>query len=307
MNFNRLRYILTVAEEHNITKAAAKLYISQPSLSQCIRSIENELGTELFIRGKSSVSLTKAGELYVDWAKGTIESYRMLEAQLENLKTSAHRELEVGASPQRGAFLLPNPVNRFYLREPNCNVNIREGLNVNLQNSLYKDELDMIISLPIRDNSRFKSIPLFKEKFLLAAPADLCIPSVKDEKYNLVEKDVFLGKSIIVLQENQILGKIFRDLLEELGYAPQKYTECYNMETAQNLVSNGVGVTLVPEVSICCHKVSGVEYYSINDSSLSRTVAAVYKANSKKSGDIELLASCIKEFLREFDYPFEML
>ncbi len=307
MNFNRLRYILTVAEEHNITKAAAKLYISQPSLSQCIRSIESELGTELFLRGKSSVSLTKAGELYVEWAKSTIESYRVLEAQLENLKTSSHRELEVGASPQRGAFLLPNPVNRFYLLEPNCSVNIREGLNINMQNSLYKDELDMIISLPIKENSRFKSIPLFKEKFLLAAPADMRIPFVKGEKYNVVEKDVIIGKPIIFLQENQNLGKIFRGLLEELGYAPQKYTECYNMETAHNLVSNGVGITLLPEVSICYHKVPGVEYYSINDSSLSRTVAAVYKANSKKSADIELLASCIKEFVREFDFPFEML
>ena len=83
MNLYKLRYVVAVAEEHSITKAAKKLYISQPSLSLSIHAIEDSLGMELFVRGKNSVTLTPAGQAYVDWAKMTLESAKQLEAKLD--------------------------------------------------------------------------------------------------------------------------------------------------------------------------------------------------------------------------------
>lgn len=96
MNFNKLRYVIVVAEERSITKAAKKLYISQPSLSQCIRSIEEDLGVDLFIRVKSSISLTQAGEAYIEWAKATLESAKQLQSRLEKIKAGVTRQLDIG-------------------------------------------------------------------------------------------------------------------------------------------------------------------------------------------------------------------
>lgn len=95
MNFNKLRYVIVVAEERSITKAAKKLYISQPSLSQCIRSIEEDLGVDLFIRVKSSISLTQAGEAYIEWAKATLESAKQLQSRLEKIKAGVTRQLDI--------------------------------------------------------------------------------------------------------------------------------------------------------------------------------------------------------------------
>lgn len=72
LNLYKLKYVVTVAEEKSITKAAKKLYISQPSLSLSIHAIEDALGVELFVRGKNSVTLTPAGQAYVEWARSLL-------------------------------------------------------------------------------------------------------------------------------------------------------------------------------------------------------------------------------------------
>lgn len=107
LNLYKLKYVVTVAEEKSITKAAKKLYISQPSLSLSIHAIEDALGVELFVRGKNSVTLTPAGQAYVEWAKVTLESAKQLEAKLNKIKAGSKRQLDIGASYQRSAALLP--------------------------------------------------------------------------------------------------------------------------------------------------------------------------------------------------------
>ena len=97
MNFNKLRYVIVVAEERSITKAAKKLYISQPSLSQCIRSIEEDLGVDLFIRVKSSIShagwrgVYRVGKSYARIGKAIAKQAG--ENKGRRNKTAGHRRL----------------------------------------------------------------------------------------------------------------------------------------------------------------------------------------------------------------------
>lgn len=309
MNFNKLRYVITVAEEQSITKAAKKLYISQPSLSQCIRSVEEDLGAELFVRGKSHVTLTPAGELYLDWARVTLNSARQLEEKLAQLKSGSRRQLDIGASMQRGAMLLPEAITSFYAEVPNCSIKIHEDLNRNLLEALKQDRLDMIIGIPSSDTIHFTSVPLYQERFLLAASKDIPIPCVSREgsHFPYVEKSVLIGKPIILLQESQYLGQIFRDLLLELNYTPSKSTECYNLETAHSLVSKNVGVTLLPELSLLSRRLPDVNYYFFNSNDMGRTVAAVYRKKHPQARDIEVLTRHIKNLLRRSDYPFTIV
>ena len=158
MNFNKLRYVIVVAEERSITKAAKKLYISQPSLSQCIRSIEEDLGVDLFIRVKSSISLTQAGEAYIEWAKATLESAKQLQSRLEKIKAGVTRQLDIGASWQRSAALLPEPINSFYSRVPNCDIRICEDINIKLHELLKNDVIDLEIGVPNQDTVHYVSV-----------------------------------------------------------------------------------------------------------------------------------------------------
>ena len=289
VNFNKLRYVIVVAQEKSITKAAKKLYISQPSLSQCIRSIEEDIGTELFIRSKSSISLTPAGEAYVEWAKATIESAKQLESRLNKIKSGAQRQLDIGASWQRSAALLPEPIDRFYTKVPNCNIRIHEDLNVNLLEFLKNDVIDMEIGVPNPDTVHYMSVPLFQERFLLAA-----------------SKDVIRGKPVVILQEHMYLGRVFRQLLTDLNYIPLKITECHNIETLHKLVAKNAGVSLLPEVSVSLRTLPDVNYYTLSDENMGRTVAAVYKKGSNKVDDILKFIDCLKEYLKTCHYPFNV-
>lgn len=304
MNFNKLRYVIVVAEERSITKAAKKLYISQPSLSQCIRSIEEDLGVDLFIRVKSSISLTQAGEAYIEWAKATLESAKQLQSRLEKIKAGVTRQLDIGASWQRSAALLPEPINSFYSRVPNCDIRICEDINIKLHELLKNDVIDLEIGVPNQDTVHYVSVPLFQERFLLATSKNASIPSVKAEPFPKVSPEVIRGMPVVILQEHMYLGKVFRNLLTDLNYIPPKITECHNIETLHKLVAKNAGVSLLPEVSIFHRPLPDVNYYLFTDDDLGRTVAAVYKRNTKKQQDILQFIECLKEYIKKCGYPF---
>lgn len=304
MNFTKLRYVIAVAEEQSITKAAKKLFISQPSLSLCIRSIEDELGTDLFIRGKTHVTLTYAGELYVEWAKATLESAKRLQQQLDEMTLGAGRQLTIGTSWQRSAVLLPEVIDNFLALEPDYNIKIKEELNANLHTALSHNEVDMIIGTPSADNLHCISVPLFQERFLLAASEDISIPHTDGNPYPSVDESVLLGKSVVMLQKDQHVGAVFRELLLKLNYSPSTIVECYNLETAHTLVSKNVGVTLLPEISVFYRTMPGVNYYFFTDKTFSRPVAAVYPKNHLYAQDIQKFIALLRAFLNSQDYPF---
>jgi DNA-binding transcriptional LysR family regulator len=307
LNLYKLKYVITVAEEKSITKAAKKLYISQPSLSLSIHAIEDSLGVELFVRGKNSVTLTPAGQIFVEWAKTTVESAKQLEAKLGKIKAGSKRQLDIGASYQRSAALLPESISRFYNRTDNCSIKIHEDINANLNSALQADQLDITVGLPQADTTLYKTVPLFQERFLLAASKQVNILCTPAEPYAHVDKSAIVGQPVIMLQEQQYLGKVMRNLLLDLNYIPEMSTVCTNMETVHSLVSKNAGISLLPEVSVLLRRIENVNYYMFSDPTLSRTVAAVYKKNNPKLDDIELFVRCLKDYIRDCPYPFEIL
>lgn len=307
MNLHKLKYVVTVAEEKSITKAAKKLYISQPSLSLSIHSLEDSLGVDLFVREKNSVKLTPAGQAYVEWAKATLESAKLLETRLSRIKAGSKRQLHIGASWQRSAALLPESISKFYSHVKSCDVIIHEDVNTNLYDSLQADRLDIIISVPHTDTTLYKSIPLFQERFLLAASRQLTIPCTEAEPYSYVEESVIINHPIILLQEQQHLGKVMRNLLLSLNYIPENNTVCTNIETVHSLISKNMGISLLPEVSVFLRQIKNVRYYSFRDPALSRTVSAVYKKNNPKLEDIESFVQCLKDYICTCSYPFSVL
>lgn len=306
MNFNKLRYIITVAEEKSITQAAKKLYISQPSLSQCIQSIEARLGVELFVRKKSCVSLTEAGEIYLEWAKATLESEAQMIQRLEDYKAGALRSLSVGCTWQRSAILMPGAILNFYSEVAGCTVRVTEDSNARLQEALAQRELDMIVGVPHPDTSQFVSVPLFHERFLLAAHKSKPIPCTPGRPYPHVNREVLKDHPLILLTENQYLGKFSRKVLNEIGYTPQNATICYSLETVHQFVSKNIGISLLPEVSIASKTYEDVSYYFFDDDSMGRMVALVYRADNPQIRDIRKFSACMKESIRNLDYPFLM-
>lgn len=106
MNWNQLQYVITIAEEKSITKAAQKLYISQPSLSLSIQALEKETGIPLFERNRGEMKLTYAGSLFYEWAISTLHSHTQLEWKLGDIVSGSRTLIRLGLSPHRSERLL---------------------------------------------------------------------------------------------------------------------------------------------------------------------------------------------------------
>lgn len=126
MNWNQLQYVITIAEEKSITKAAQKLYISQPSLSLSIQALEKETGIPLFERNRGEMKLTYAGSLFYEWAISTLHSHTQLEWKLGDIVSGSRTLIRLGLSPHRSERLLAPVLERFYSMYENCDIQIIE-------------------------------------------------------------------------------------------------------------------------------------------------------------------------------------
>ena len=147
MNWNQLQYVITIAEEKSITKAAQKLYISQPSLSLSIQALEKETGTSLFERNRGEMKLTYAGSLFYEWAVSTLHSHTQLEWKLGDIVSGSRTLIRLGLSPHRSERLLAPVLERFYSMYENCDIQIIEQPTYILRQMLEEDKLEALFGL----------------------------------------------------------------------------------------------------------------------------------------------------------------
>ena len=168
-----MTYILTIAQEGGISKAAAKLFITQSALDQQLLKLEKELGTQLFYRSRTSFALTAAGKVYVDYAKQMValkdEAYRII----HDLADRQRGTLSLAFAPERGMEMFMAVYPLFYQSYPKINVIPRE-ISVRRQlEMLQNDELDLgFISMKGLDVPGLTSTTLLEEEFVLITPRD---------------------------------------------------------------------------------------------------------------------------------------
>ena len=206
MNWNQLQYIVTTAQEKSITKAAGKLFISQPSLTLSIQNLEKELGVVLFERSRGAMTLTYAGRLYYDWALNTLHSR---------------------ISPHRSVILLPEILPRFYEQFPTSEIFLEERPTYQLRTMLEEEQLDLMIDVPHPDSLNYQNIVLAQEHLVLAVPERYIkeLPEVSPEAQTItmdpskatekvVPMQYFAGLPFFMLAEPQNLAALSRRIYE---------------------------------------------------------------------------------------------
>ena len=196
MNWNQLQYVITITEEKSITKAAQKLYISQPSLSLSIQALEKETGIPLFERNRGEMKLTYAGSLFYEWAISTLHSHTQLEWKLGDIVSGSRTLIRLGLSPHRSERLLAPVLERFYSMYENCDIQIIEQPTYILRQMLEEDKLDLILDISSPDTINYESELLVKESFVLAIPDSLCPFSDLSQK----EEDISATPQIHLLK-----------------------------------------------------------------------------------------------------------
>lgn len=297
MNWNQLHYVLTIAQEKNITKAAQKLYLSQPSLSMSLKTLEEELGVEIFQRKKGVLELTYAGELFCHWAEDSLRSKQILSDQLSDISSNARHKIRLGISPHRSLILLPDVLTDFYKTADNCDLQIVEEPTYLLREMLEDDLLDLIIDVPHPDTINYQSELVAREQILLAAPKAMD----KQLQKNLTPDGSLrltadLKAPFILLTEKQIIGQISQRIFETSNFRPLTSITCSNIETALTLVARGLGICLTPEVFVWQERFADhISYYPINNYRDTRQICLIYRKNHYLNQHLRLLLDIFRE------------
>lgn len=305
MNWNQLQYVITIAEEKNITKAARKLFISQPSLSLSIQSLEKETGVTLFERTHGEVTLTYAGTLFYEWAISILHSQKQLDLKLNDISQEKRSLIRIGISPHRSLIILPSVLERFYEDFPNCEIHIVEKPTYILKKLLENDEIDFMIDVPQPDTINYQSDILTKERIVLAVPSIftsqppfLGLPLSYYAEQDTISLSELTAYPFIMLSSDHILGSMSRKMCESAFFHPNIRLTCENVETALSLVSRQLGITFVPEIFAKQGKyIPDVRYYPIRQFHDTRQLCLIYPKNRYQHVQLTHLLSLFRDMV----------
>lgn len=253
MTNRELLYIKTIAEEKSISKAAVKLFLSQPSLSQCISRIEAELGTKLFNRSATGLSTTYAGERYLNMAHQVLRLYKDFEAEISDINNLNIGRLDIGITTHLASYLLPKLLPRYRALYPNLSICITEESSSVLEEMVLSGKVDFAVmhthpSLISQNSHALRYSLIQNDPFLLVAPADTQLESTSPcDPYPLIDPELLKTQDFIMVSPGRRIRQVADIILSKAEIEPKIILTTQSFETAKRLASVGMGVTLLPE------------------------------------------------------------
>ncbi|WP_054024544.1 LysR family transcriptional regulator [Bacillus sp. FJAT-28004] len=244
MELRQLNYVIQIASEKNFSRAAEKLHIAQPSLSQQLSKLEQEIGVLLFRRTTNSVELTQAGQVFVQKSQAILDAVEQLKQEMDDMAQMRRGRLVVGTLPLTGSHILPLVLPVFGEQYPQIEVVLVEETTAKLEQLTASGGTDLsLLSLPLIDNSLAWE-PFLKEEICLAVPPQHPLAQREGSiPISELDKEPFIG-----LKRGQGFRQITVELCEQSGFTPQIVFESSNMETIQSLVAGGMGIAFVPQM-----------------------------------------------------------
>ncbi len=250
-------YIYAIYQEHGFSSAARKLYVSQPWLSATVKKVEKTLQTPIFNRSTTPISLTPAGEYYIQQIEKVMAIEEEMRQYFDNLNITSNTHLRIGSSMFFCTYVLPRLTEPFQMQFPSVTLTFQEGSIQNLKQDLSENKLDFILEAETFNDSNFCSIPWASEEIVLAVPARAPI-NKRLEEYcysfdELLKRNEPGGKKpfvslaefkdepfLSVRPDNDIHNRSLQ-LCKDAGFSPQIKLYLSQMMTAYYLVCEGQG------------------------------------------------------------------
>lgn len=296
-------YIQKILEEGSISQAAKRLFIAQPSLSQYIKRIENDLGAELFEKNAKPAKLTGAGQIYLQTEQKIHQLRQQRKNQIDDLFDLKIGHLTIGSSNYRSMYLLTSVLPVFKQRYPGISISLEEGITKELEERAMSGVTDFSIVLLPLSYPALAYEELFDEEILLALPAnhklcDAIKPGKQNRPYPPVDFALLKNESFIVMKKGQKLRNSFFDLCHNAGFRPDVILQTNSMEAAQALAAAGLGVTIIPDVLARSNKFPEMpRYFSLNQQVKVRKVVVAYSKQRPLTGAAKAFIHVMKEVI----------
>ena len=252
MEIHQLRYFVAVADEGSFSRAAAKVRVAQPSLSQQIRKLEAEIDQPLFDRLPRSVVLTEAGRCFIEYARQILASIGDARRCVDDLKGKIAGDVAVGAIPTIAPYILPQLVVTFQKHYPQVTLHIVEDVTAAISRRVEAGELDVALA------STCQRTPTLRVEFLANEPLLTLVPEGHAlAKQTVVTLDDLKSQRFLLLHEMHCLSQQVHRLLESRRLQPQVALAGSQLSTIANMVAAEIGVSIVPQMMVKHHATPG--------------------------------------------------
>ena len=301
MTLTELKYIVAVAREKHFGRAAEACFVSQPTLSVAIKKLEDELDVKLFERGSAEVSVTPLGEDIVRQAQQVIEQAQAIREIAKRGKDPVSGPLRLGIIYTIGPYLLPDLVRQAIARVPQMPLMLQENFTARLLEMLRTGELDCAIMAEPFPDTGLAIAPLYDEPFMAAVPTTHALARRKT-----ISAEELKQETMLLLGT----GHCFRDHVLEVcpEYARfaspgsgsggghdgiRKSFEGSSLETIKYMVASGMGVTVVPQLSVPAEKQTHIRYIKFTAPVPTRRVVLAWRRTFTRYEAIAALRNAI--------------
>ena len=292
ITLRQLRYMVSLARHRHFGRAAEECAITQPALSMQVRELEREIGTALVERRPGEIVLTETG------AEVARRAERILSAARDLVDFARHRDvlsgaLRLGIIPTLAPYVLPRFFPAVQKCYPQLRLEVRETQTSLLLNELAGGELDCVmLALPV-DGADVETLKLFDDAFLLAVPADDPLPERARVRVDDIDR-----RPLILLEEGHCLRDQALAFCTTKGRDQSAGLGATSLTTVMQMVANGLGVTLLPEVAAKAEaRDERVKLLRLAEPAPTRTIGLAWRPTSPRRKDFAALGEIVKQTL----------
>ncbi len=239
MTATEAEIIKVLAEEKNMRKAAERLFLTQPALSQRLQSIEKEWGSQLFIRSQKGLTATPAGELVIQYANETIAKREEIFESIQALQSKVHGTLKIACASIVGQNWLPKVLKDYVTKYPDTKISLMTGWSSEIVKALYDGEAHIGI---VRGQADWKGkkIHLFRDMMYLV-----------DKEIQDMEDILTSDRPFIQFKsDSNYYQEIQQWWQRHFNYNPKHQIIVDQIETCKQMALNGIGYAILPSITL---------------------------------------------------------
>jgi LysR family transcriptional regulator, hydrogen peroxide-inducible genes activator len=273
----QIRYFVAVAEALSFRGAAARLQVSQPTLSHQVLALEEAFGVQLFERSRAGTTLTPAARELLPNSRRVLEEFQGLCDQSESVSRGPAGTYRLGVTPTLGPYLLPHVLPEIHRCYGALKLFVREDAPRNLEVGLGAGEHDMILTpLPV-DQTGLKVVPLFREPLKLVMSAEHRLA-----KKRRIGREDLAGESVLTIEEHHHFHKQIQQLCARLKAQTLRDYEGTSLDTLRQMVVMGMGIAFLPALYVRSeiHKPGELRVTTVHGEEIYRTHALAWRSSS---------------------------
>jgi DNA-binding transcriptional LysR family regulator len=273
----QIEAFLEVAGRQNLSRAAEALFVSQPTLTARLQSLESSLGERLFVRTRRGMRLTEAGEAFLPYAEHALRALADGRERLGELRRGVAGRLVLGAPPTVSTYTLPALLARFSAGHPNVRLAVKTGTSEEILQMVLHDQVQLGIMRSLV-HQEIESVPLYTDALvLIAGPAHRLAEPRTGRRARMAD---LAGEVLVLFGRSSSFLEFTTATFRQAGVLPNSVLELDNLEAAKKMVEQGLGVSLVPASTVAAELAAGTltRIELVDAAPVRREIVAVHRS-----------------------------